>query len=105
MTSVSFWPISPLYRFYNRRSSSHFYTASTTEANHVIATWPEFYTYEGQTYKVSPAPIFGSTTVYRFYNLTNGSHFYTASKSERDHVIATWPNIYSYEGPAFWLGQ
>ncbi|MDO8847130.1 MAG: hypothetical protein Q7W51_01930 [Coriobacteriia bacterium] len=95
----------PLYRFYNRRSGSHFYTASTTEADHVIATWPDIFTYEGETYKVSPSPVFGSTTVYRFYNLTNGSHFYTASEDERDTVIATWPHIYSYEGPAFWLGQ
>ncbi len=95
----------PLYRFYNRRSGSHFYTASATEADHVIATWPDIFTYEGQTYKVSPSPVFGSTTVYRFYNLTNGSHFYTASEDERDTVIATWPHIYSYEGPTFWLGQ
>ncbi len=81
----------PLYRFYNRRSGSHFYTASTTEADHVIATWPDIFTYEGETYKVSPSPVFGSTTVYRFYNLTNGSHFYTASEDERDTVSPPGP--------------
>ena len=97
--------IQPLYRFYNRRSGSHFYTASATEADHVVATWPDIFTYEGQTYKVSPSPVFGSATVYRFFNKTNGSHFYTASETERDNVIATWPHIYTYEGPAFWLGQ
>ena len=35
----------------------------------------------------------------------NGSHFYTASAEEADMVIATWPTIYRYEGPAFWIGQ
>lgn len=95
----------PLYRFYNRRSRSHFYTASQAEADHVNATWPSIFTYEGQTYKVSPSPVFGAGTVYRFYNLRNGSHFYTASTGERDTVIATLPTTYSYEGPAFWLGQ
>jgi hypothetical protein len=43
--------------------------------------------------------------VYRFYNLQNGSHFYTASAEEADMVIAAWPTVYRYEGPVFWLGQ
>ncbi len=95
----------PLYRFYNRVSGSHFYTASPTEADHVIATWPNIFTYDGPTYRVSPVPARGKIPVYRFYNLRNGSHFYTASAEEADHVIATWPSVYRYEGPAFWVGQ
>ena len=94
-----------LYRFYNMVSGSHFYTASTSEANHVMATWPHIYDYEGLTYRVSPAYSAAKQPVYRFYNLTNGSHFYTASLVERNHVMATWPHIYQYEGAAFWLGQ
>jgi len=97
--------VQPLYRFYNLRSGSHFYTASAGERNHVLATWPTIFHYDGPTYAVSPAPDLGKLPVYRFYNVTNGSHFYTASERERDHVIATWPRIYSYEGPAFWIGQ
>jgi hypothetical protein len=95
----------PLYRFYNRVSGSHFYTASAEEAAHIIATWPTIFTLDGQTYSVNPAPVANSIPVYRFYNLKNGSHFYTASAEEADHVIATWPTVYSYEGPAFWIGQ
>ncbi len=95
----------PLYRFYNRVSASHFYTASLDEANHILATWPHIFTLDGQTYAVNPGPVPFSTPVYRFYNLTNGSHFYTASAEEADMVIATWPTIYRFEGPAFWIGQ
>ncbi|MDO8847063.1 MAG: hypothetical protein Q7W51_01565 [Coriobacteriia bacterium] len=95
----------PLYRFYNRVSASHFYTASLDEANHILATWPHIFTLDGQTYAVNPAPVPNSVPVYRFFNLTNGSHFYTSSAEEADMVIATWPTIYSYEGPAFWIGQ
>jgi hypothetical protein len=95
----------PLYRFYNRTNGSHFYTASPDEADHVIATWPTIYQYDGPTYAVTPFPVAGKTPVYRFYNRTNGSHFYTASAAEADHVIATWPNIYTYEGIAFWVGK
>lgn len=95
----------PLYRFYNKVSQSHFYTASAGERDHVIATWPHIYTYEGPTYKVSASSGPWKAPIYRFYHLGNGSHFYTASLAERDHVIATWPNVYRYEGPAFWITQ
>ena len=95
----------PLYRFYNRRSASHFYTASAAERDIVIRTWPHIFTYEGETHRVTPTAEPGKLAVYRFYNLRNGSHFYTASVEERNAVIARWPDTYRYEGPAFWLGQ
>ena len=95
----------PLYRFYNRNSSSHFYTASADEAAHILATWPTIFQLDGQTYAVNPGVVPNSVPVYRFFNKTNGSHFYTASAEEADMVIATWPTIYNFEGPAFWLGQ
>jgi hypothetical protein len=92
----------PLYRFYNRRSASHFYTASLDEANSVILKWSNVFTYEGTTYKVSPyGPA--NAAVYRFYNKRNGSHFFTASAEERDTVIARWSATYTYEGVAFYL--
>ena len=95
----------PLYRFYNRRSGSHFYTASWQERDAVIAQWSNVFTYEGETYKVSPWAEPGKTPVYRFYNVRNGSHFFTASETERDIVIARYPGVYVLEGPAFYLGQ
>jgi hypothetical protein len=94
----------PLYPFYKPSSTSHFYTASLDEANHVLATWPNIYSYDGPPYAVAPAPAAGKIPVYRFYNLRNGSHFYTASLDEANHVILTWPDVYQFEGPAFWIG-
>jgi len=95
----------PLYRFYNLGSGSHFYTASAEEAAMIMAKWSNVYSFDGQAYSVSPQPTAGSVPVYRFYNLKNGSHFYTASEEERNAVIAKWSATYRYEGPAFWLGQ
>lgn len=98
----------PLYRFYNVRSASHFYTASATERDMVIRTWPNVFRYEGETYSVSPdpgTPQQAKSAVYRFYNVRNGSHFFTSSATERDIVIANWSNVYHYEGPVFWLGM
>ncbi|MGB4441884.1 MAG: pre-peptidase C-terminal domain-containing protein [Coriobacteriia bacterium] len=95
----------PLYRFYNVRSRSHFYTADTTERDRVITTLGYIFTYDGPTYSVNPSRVADSAPVYRFYNVRNGSHFYTADTTERDRVIATLGYIYHYEGPAFWIGQ
>ena len=41
-----------------------------------------------------------NATVYRFYNNSSQSHFYTASESERDSIISNLPNL-TYEGPTF----
>ncbi|MRS12778.1 MAG: hypothetical protein EG823_06875 [Actinobacteria bacterium] len=95
----------PLTRLYNRVSSSHFYTASAGEAANALARWPGTFSMDGPTYAVNPGPVANSVPVYRFYNKSNGSHFYTASEAERNNVLARWPNIYSLDGPAFWLGQ
>lgn len=95
----------PLYRFYNRKIGSHFYTADSSEAAYIMATLAHTYSYDGQTYAVNQAPVSNSVPVYRFYNVRNGSHFYTADWAERDTVMATLGSIYRYEGPCFYLGK
>jgi hypothetical protein len=92
----------PLYRFYNRRNGTHFYTASEAEKNNVQNTLSGTYAYDGPAYKVSTFPWY-SRPVYRFYNKAAGTHFYTASEAEKANVIATLGSIYTYEGPAFYL--
>jgi hypothetical protein len=66
------------------------YLANYTVPNDVIIG-PESY----------KCPVPNITTVYRFYNVQNNSHFYTASMLEKDYVISKWPNIYHYEGVAY----
>lgn len=39
--------------------------------------------------------------IYRFYNTSSGSHFYTQSAQERDLVIRSYPAMF-YEGEAYW---
>jgi hypothetical protein len=95
----------PLYRFYNLANGAHFYTASAAERDSVMATWPHIYHYEGLAYAVSAEQSPTGMAVHRFYNVHNGTHFYTASPEERDTVIARWPTIYHYEGVAFHLNQ
>ena len=95
----------PLWRFYNVRTGSHFYTASDAERAMVNATWPSIFVDEGRAYDVSTTPVPGATAVYRFYNTSNGTHFYTASIAERDSVRANLGAIYHFEGPVFYLAN
>jgi hypothetical protein len=88
-----------VYRFYNVRTGSHFYTASAAERAHVNATWPTIFTDEGVAYTADPWK--NTQPLYRFYNVRTQSHFYTASAAERAHVNATWPTTFSDEGVAY----
>jgi hypothetical protein len=97
--------VTGLYRFYNLRSASHFFTASSTEAASVMKNWPTTFRDEGRSYKVQTYPGGGAVPVYRFYNMRNGSHFFTASAAEKDDVIAKYSNVYKFEDAVYWLPQ
>lgn len=93
----------PLHRFYNPFTRAHFYTASNAEKANVLATWPTLFTYEGTTFSVATGPGVGKVPVYRFYNVESRSHFYTTSAWEKDHIIATWPKVFRYEGIGYYV--
>jgi len=95
-----------LHRFYNLRSGSHFYTADLSEVARVKATLSNIYQYDGPTYFVSMTDGGeGKIPVHRFYNIRNGSHFYSADPQEIARVQATLGATYKHEGVAFYLGQ
>jgi photosystem II stability/assembly factor-like uncharacterized protein len=92
--------LEPVFRFFNTQTGAHFYTASASERDHVLATWPQF-VYEGTAFFAAAAVAPGTLSVYRFFNTQTGAHFYTVSVAERDHVLATWPQ-FLYEGVRFY---
>ena len=92
--------LSPVYRFYNRTAGVHFYTISEDEKNSIIANLPQ-YTYEGPAYYASK--VAGENMLkplFRFYILSKGVHFFTASSAEADSIKANLPD-YKYEGIAY----
>lgn len=77
-----------MYRLYDPNSGEHFYTASETERDSVVAAG---WTFEGIAWY---APENG-TDVHRLYNPNSGDHHYTASTAETSALIdAGW----RYEG-------
>lgn len=93
----------PLYRFFNTKTGVHFYTASESEKANTIANLSSTFNYEGVAYNVCVSPPTGSKTVFRFYNMKQGVHFYTADTAEKDKTIAGLSNTYKFEGPSFYL--
>jgi len=94
---------SPLWRFYNKVNGSHFYTADPAEMARIRATMTSTYSYEGPAYNVCLTNVAGCTTVWRFFNVRTGTHFYTADAVEKANVMATLGAIYHLDGPAFYL--
>jgi hypothetical protein len=89
-----------VYRFYNT-NGTHFYTASESEKNTIIAKWPNIYKLEGVAYQVNVTNAANNAPLYRFYNKQNGTHFYTASVSEKDTILSRWGYIYQLDGVAY----
>jgi len=93
----------PVYRFYNRATGAHFYTASASERDHIRATLPVM-SYDGPAFEASPVAAAGLSPVHRFYNRQTGVHFYTISESERAQVQANLPQFH-YEGIAYYASM
>lgn len=99
-TGVVTWSVaSPVYRFYNVRGGTHFYTPSLDERNMVIARWSNVFQYEGIAYYTQP--YVNPQPLYRFYNRRSASHFYTASPAEADNTIARYGHVFTYEGQTY----
>lgn len=93
----------PIYRFFNTRIGSHFYTASLEERNNVIATLP-WLRFEGIAFYASTKPARGLSPVYRFYNTQTGVHLYSISESEKTNIENNLP-AFKYEGIAYYASQ
>lgn len=91
----------PVYRFYNVRTATHFYTASEAERWRVKSKFASTYRYEGVAYSVNTSNTANSVPLYRFFNTRTGTHFYTASEAEKADVIQRLGTIYRFEGPAY----
>ena len=93
--------VKPVYRFYNLKNGTHFYTASELEKYNVKSKMAKTYRYEGPAYYVNSLNPENVAPLYRFYNVKNGTHFYSASVSETANVKATLASTYRYEGIAY----
>jgi serralysin len=90
--------VDDVFRFYNTKTKTHFYTNSGAERDFVYENYPSF-RYEGNVFDATATSETG-IEVYRFYNTKTKAHFYTASSSERDFINQNYKS-YRYEGVAY----
>ena len=99
--SPAYGPEGSVFRFYNGRNGTHFYTADTTEMLSVYSRLGAIYGFEGVAYCVNSKNPANSAALHRFYNARKGTHFYTADPAEKARVQTTMASTYSYDGPAY----
>ena len=90
-----------VFRFFDTADGTHFYTASTSERDALVAAPSSGMTYEGTAFYEDSAPQTGDAAVYRFFDSVHGTHLFTESASERASILATRPDLVS-EGIAFY---
>ena len=91
-----------IYRFYNSQTGGHFFTASEGERDFVQQQLSGQYQYEGVGFYASATDTSSADAVYRFYNQGTGGHFFTGSQGERDFVLASLGDQFTYEGIGFY---
>ena len=105
---------SPLYRFFSRTNSVHFYTQSKGERDAVLELYPYMvWRFEGIAYQTYPTAKAQTVPIHRFFSYTYGSHFYTVSLCEMYTDCQVHPpgapqarypdNVWHYEGVAFYV--
>lgn len=94
----------PVYRFWSPVLLSYLYTSGETERDTLLRDWPDAWTFEGVAFYVYAEDVrpAEAVPVYRFWSGVLGSHFYTISESERDGLVATYPDIWTLEGVAWY---
>lgn len=91
-----------VFRFFDTHNGTHFYTDSSTEKNALLASRPDL-TFEGVGLNAlnTATPDPNAAPVFRFFETTDGSHFYTANATERDNLVASRPDLV-FEGIGFY---
>ena len=97
--------ITPIYRFWSDSKQHHFYTASGAEKDYIIATWSDTWHFEGIAYYAYQTEQPNTNAVHRFWSDSKQGHFFTSSEGEKDNIIATWPDIWSYEGVGYYVPE
>ncbi|OUL99198.1 hypothetical protein A8M77_27750 [Variovorax sp. JS1663] len=85
--------LNAVYRFYNVRTGTHFYTIGEAERDTVINTLAAVYVFDGPAWYAATGGDGSGIPMYRFYNASTGTHFYTISAQEEADVRARFPQF------------
>ena len=90
-----------VYRFNDSTNGTHFFTASASERDSLIAGRPDLQYEAGSTFYEHVVAQIGDTAVYRYFDNLHGTHFYTDSLTEKGTIDSTRSDLV-YEGIGFY---
>lgn len=95
--------LSPVYRFRNKLNGSYLYTAYESEKTDIQTNYGATFALEGVAWRAQQSAAVGYSPLYRFRNLVNGTYLNTAYESEKDAIVAQYPDIFKLEGIAYYV--
>jgi Bacterial Ig-like domain (group 2)/Repeat of unknown function (DUF5648) len=95
----------PVHRFQNKQNGSYLYTIYDFERANIAANFSATFAYEGVAWYARQTPGTGWSPLYRFRNKTNGTYLFSAYESEKDAIVANYPDIFELEGIAYYVRQ
>jgi hypothetical protein len=95
----------PVYRFWAASTASHFFTIDPNERDRLIRDWPDYWIYEGPVFAAFPEGLQPADAypVHRFWFVGEADHFYTIDEAEKQWLIENYPDVWQYEGIAFYI--
>lgn len=90
----------PVYRFFDTRTGTHFYTSDTSERDEIVSQRPDL-VLEGTSFYEHKTAQQRDTAVYRFFDSLNGTHMLTSNVTERSIILASRPDLIA-EGISFY---
>lgn len=83
-----------VYRFFDATHGTQLLTQDATERDTILGTRPDLH-FEGIAFQaIQPQQADTSAVaIYRFFDTTNGTHFMTASATERDTLLGSRPDL------------
>ena len=95
----------PVHRFRNKTNGSYLYSIYETERADIATNYAATFAYEGVAWYARQTPATGWSALYRFRNKTNGTYLFSAYESEKNTIVATYPDVFDLEGIAYYVRQ
>lgn len=95
----------PVHRFRNKTNGSYLYSIYETERADIASNYAATFEYEGVAWNARQTSATGWSALYRFRNKTNGTYLFSAYESEKNAIVANYPEVFALEGIAYYVRQ
>jgi predicted phosphodiesterase len=93
----------PVHRFWSPVLGQHLYTLDEAQKQKLQSQDPNVWSYEGIAFRTFPSRLDPNLApVHRFSLGSSGAQFYTLNEAEKDTLLRDFPDVWLYEGIAFY---